>query len=199
MRKKTESKITNYLETFSFPDISFQQYPVYSISASGVLFNLKSVLYPSATCAKKFTRKKQLSYRSLQAKIFDSFINVGYFDPLPVIREYPIIVQNHLRVENQHRAYYLCDYFFPTLKDDLGHWGLVVELDSDLHDPESDSIRDEYFEKIGLRVFRIKHLERPDVQKSRFRELTKVMRGMTDCGSPRVFSFLDNIHLGKGV
>lgn len=199
MRKKTEAKIKNYLETFSFPDIPFQLYPVYSISQSGVLFNFKSVIYPSAVSAKKFTRKKQLSHRSLQAKIFDALINVGYFEPLTVIREYPIVVQNHLRLEGQTGSFYLCDYFFPTLKDNQGHWGLVVELDSDLHDEESDRIRDEYLEKIGLRVFRIKHLERPDIQKSKFYELTKTMRSMEDCGSPRIFSFLDNIHLAKGV
>ena len=199
MRKKTEAKIKNYLETFSFQDIPFQLYPVYSISASGVLFNFKSVVYPSERSAKKFTRKKQLSFRSLQAKIFDAFINVGYFDPLPVIREYPVVVQNHLRLPNQTGAYYLCDYFFPTLKDDCGHWGLVVELDSELHDEEADTLRDEYLEKIGLAVFRIKHLERSDVQKTKFCELTKIMRSMKDCGSPRVFSFLDNIHLEKGI
>ena len=129
MRKKTEAKIKNYLETFSFPDITFQLYPVYSISQSGVLFNFKSVIYPSEVSAKKFTRKKQLSHRSLQAKIFDALINVGYFEPLTVIREYPIVVQNHLRLEGQTGSFYLCDYFFPTLKDDCGNWGLVVELE----------------------------------------------------------------------
>lgn len=194
-----KSKVINYLDTFTFPDIQFQLYPVYSISESGTLFNFKSVIYPSPASAKKFTRKKQLSHRSLQAKIFDAFINVGYFNPLIVIKEYPVVVQNHLRVPGQQRSYYLCDYFFPTLKDESGHWGLVVELDSDLHDEESDRIRDEYFEKIGLLVFRIKHLERPDIQKSKFYELTKTMRSMEDCGSPRIFSFLDNIHLAKGV
>lgn len=199
MRKKTEAKITNYLETFSFQDIPFQLYPVYSISESGVLFNFKSVVYPSAVSVKRYTRKKQLSFRSLQAKIFDAFINVGFFDPLIVVREYPIVVQNHLRLPDQTGAYYLCDYFFPTLKDDQGNWGLVVELDSDLHDAEADMKRDEYLEKIGLRVFRIKHLEKPDVQRKRFRELTETMRTMEDCGKPRVFSFLDNIHLTKGV
>ena len=199
MRKKTEAKIKNYLETFSFQDIPFQLYPVYSISESGVLFNFKSVIYPSQVSAKKFTRKKQITHRSLQAKIFDAFINVGYFDPLVVIREYPIVVQNHLRLPGQSGAYYLCDYFFPTLRDDQGHWGLIVELDSELHDEEADSIRDAYLERIGLLVFRIKHLERSDVQKTRFCELTKTMRSMEDCGKPRVFSFLDNIHLAKGI
>ena len=199
MRKKTEAKIKDYLETFSFQDIPFQLYPMYSISESGVLFNFKSVVYPSDRSVKRFTRKKQLAFRSLQAKIFDAFINVGFFNPLLVVRDYPVVVQNHLRLENQTGAYYLCDYFFPTLKDDQGHWGLVVELDSELHDEEADSIRDAYLERIGLLVFRIKHLERPDVQKNRFCELTKTMREMEDCGKPRVFSFLDNIHLAKGI
>ena len=199
MRKKAESKITNHLETFLFQDIPFQPYPVYSISEKGNLFNIKCILYPNPTSAKKFTRKKQLSHRSLQAKIFDAFINVGFFDPLPCYREFPIIIQNHLRIEGQEGAYYLCDYFFPTLRDDSGHWGLSVELDSELHDQAHDDLRDAYMEKIGVLVYRIKNLERPDIQKSKFRELTAKMRTLTDCGSPRVFSFLDNIHLGRGI
>lgn len=199
MRKKTESKITNYLETFLFPDIPYQPYPVYSISEKGNLFNLRSILYPNPTSAKKFTRKKQLSHRSTQAKIFDALINVGYFDPLPCYREFPIIIQNHLRLSGQDGSYYLCDYFFPTLKDDKGHWGLSIELDSELHDPEKDILRDQYFEKIGILVFRIRNLERPDVQKGKFREVTGMMRTLENCGSPRVFSFLDNIHIGKGI
>ena len=199
MRKKTESKITNYLETFLFPDIPYQPYPVYSISEKGNLFNLRSILYPNSTSAKKFTRKKQLSHRSAQAKIFDALINVGYFDPLPCYREFPIIIQNHLRLPNQDGSYYLCDYFFPTLKDDKGHWGLSIELDSELHDPERDILRDQYFEKIGILVYRIRNLERPDVQKGKFREVAGMMRTLENCGSPRVFSFLDNIHIGKGV
>ena len=199
MRKKTESKITNYLETFLFPDIPYQPYPVYSISEKGNLFNLRSILYPNPTSAKKFTRKKQLSHRSTQAKIFDALINVGYFDPLPCYREFPIIIQNHLRLSGQDGSYYLCDYFFPTLKDDKGHWGLSIELDSELHDPEKDILRDQYFEKIGILVFRIRNLERPDVQKGKFREVTGMMRTLENCGNPRVFSFLDNIHIGKGI
>lgn len=199
MRKKTEAKITNYLETFLFQDIPFQPYPVYSISEKGNLFNIKSILYPNPTSAKKFTRKKQLNHRSLQAKIFDAFINIGYFDPLPCYREFPVIIQNHLRLPDQEGSYYLCDYFFPTLKDSEGHWGLSVELDSELHDLQRDIIRDTYFEKIGILVFRIKNLERPDVQKTKFRELVGKMKSLDNCGSPRVFSFLDNIHLGRGI
>ena len=199
MRKKTEAKITNYLETFLFPDIPYQPYPVYSISEKGNLFNLKSILYPNSTSAKKFTRKKQLSYRSLQAKIFDAFINIGYFDPLPCYREFPIVIQNHLRLPNQDGSYYLCDYFFPTLKDDKGHWGLSIELDSELHDPSKDILRDQYFEKIGVLVYRIRNLERPDIQKGKFRDMAGMMRSLDNCGSPRIFSFLDNIHIGKGI
>lgn len=199
MRKKTEAKITNYLETFLFPDIPCQPYPVYSISEKGNLFNLKSILYPNPTSAKKFTRKKQLSHRSSQAKIFDALLNVGYFDPLPCYREFPIIIQNHLRLPDQDGSYYLCDYFFPTLKDDKGHWGLSIELDSELHDPGRDLIRDQYFEKIGILVYRVKNLERPEVQKGRFREMAGMMRSLENCGSPRIFSFLDNIHLGRGI
>ena len=110
-----------------------------------------------------------------------------------------MIIQNHLRLQEQDGSYYLCDYFFPTLKDSEGHWGLSVELDSELHDPKKDVIRDMYLDKIGILVFRIKNLERQDIQKTRFRELVGKMKSLENCGSPRVFSFLDNIHLGKGI
>lgn len=199
MRKKTEAKITNYLETFMFPDIPFQPYPVYTISKNDNLFNLRSILYPSPSSAKKFTRKKQLSHRSLQAKIFDALVNVGYFEPLVVVREFPIIIQNHLRLSEQEGSYYLCDYFFPTLKDSGGHWGLSVELDSELHEEDRDEVRDRYMESIGVLVFRIRNFERPDVQRNRFRELTQILKSLENVGEPRVFSFLDNIHLGRGL
>ena len=94
MKKKID-----YRETFYFPDIPGQPFPVYVLSKSGRITNFKSMVYPSTTSAKKYTRRKQLKFRSQQAKIFDALINVGYFDPLPVYREFPIPIQNCYRLE----------------------------------------------------------------------------------------------------
>lgn len=192
MRKKTEAKITNYLETFVFPDFPWQPYPVYDVSEGGNVFNLKSILYPSPKSAKKFTRRKQLVYRSMQAKIFDALINVGYFEPLTVVPEFPIIIQNHLRLKGQEGSYVLLDYYIPNLN-------LAIELDSDLHVDERDALRDQYLFQLGIEVFRIKHLERSDVQKKRFRELAAYMRTLTPTSKFRIFSFTDNIRLHKNL
>jgi very-short-patch-repair endonuclease len=76
---------------------------------------------------------------------------------------------------------------------------LAVELDSEYHNQEKDELRDSYLEKIGIKTFRISHLEKSDVQKVRFKELCKEMRGMTPTESPIVFDFLSNIRLSKGL
>lgn len=185
-------KTLDYLETFIFPDIPFQKYPVYSVSEAGHIFNLKSILYPSPKSAKKFTRKKQLVHRSTQAKIFDALINIGYWEPLTVIREFPVIIQNHLRLPGLEGGYFLLDYYFPELD-------LCIELDSELHSEERDAIRDNYLSQLGIEVYRIKHFERPDIQSGRFRELTKKMRHMEPKRNIRIFSFMDNIRLLKGI
>ena len=39
------AKTSNYLETFIFPDIPWQLYPVYSVSGGGDLYNLKNIIY----------------------------------------------------------------------------------------------------------------------------------------------------------
>ena len=148
------------LKTFTFPDIPWQPYPEQSIAKSGRKYSLKSIIYPSPKSRKKFTRNKQLVKRSLQAKFFDAFINIGYFDPLTVVREFPIVILNSLRLPGLDNGFILLDYFIPNLKDDK-HWGLDIELDSDLHSPEKDKIRDEYLENLGILVFRISHLEKP--------------------------------------
>jgi hypothetical protein len=103
----------NYLESFRFPDIP-QEYPVYAISESGRIVNFKSVVYPNQKSRKKFTRNKQLYKRSLQAKIFDALIEVGFFEPLLVYKEFPIVIQNSMRVPGQKGMFVLLDYFFPT-------------------------------------------------------------------------------------
>lgn len=183
----------NYLETFIFPDIPGQSYPVYSVSGKGKVFNLKSIIYPTPTSIKKFTRKKQLRFRSLQAKIFDALINVGYFDPLTVHREFPIVIQNHLRVPGQKGSLYYLDYYIPELK-------LAIELDSDLHKDDKDKVRDKYLlEKLGIKTFRIRNLEKESVQKVKFRELASYMRSLVPVQSPQPFIFTDNIRLKKGL
>lgn len=195
-------KEIDYLEDFMFPDIPWQTYPVYSVSEKGNLYNLKNIIYPSPKSAKKFTRKKQLKNRSLQAKIFDTLINIGYFNPLTdhIAREFPIIIQNHLRVAGLENGYILLDYFFANLKDDENnYWGLNVELDSELHNPEKDKIRDEYLEKIGIKVFRLRNFEKEAIQKREFHDLTALIRSMTPTLIPRQFSFSDNIRLKKGI
>lgn len=164
----SKKKQINYKETFTFPDIPVL-YPVYALSESGKVMNFKSISYPTPKSKKKFTRNKQLSQRSMQAKIFDAFINVGYFDPLIVYREFPVVIQNALRLPGQGGMYYYLDYYFPELH-------LAVELDSDLHNPEKDKLRDLYLNKLGITVFRIQDLQKPNIQKTKFKELTALMR-----------------------
>ena len=87
--------------------------------------------------------------------MFDMLINVGFWDPLPVVREFPVIIQNHLRTPGIDGGFFLIDYFFPTLN-------LAVELDSDLHNDAKDRARDQYMERIGIETFRIRNLEKPE-------------------------------------
>ena len=161
-------KEKNYLETFLFPGIDVL-YPVYALNEEGKLVNFKSIIYPSPRSRKKFTRGKQLAIRSAQAKIFDAIINIGFFDPLVVIPEFPIVIQNSLRLPGQKGMYMLLDYYFPELR-------LAVELDSDLHSEEKDKLRAQYLSNLGIAVWRINGLHKPSVQKKEFKELTKWMR-----------------------
>ena len=134
--------------------------------------------------------------------MFDTLINIGYFNPLTdhIAREFPIIIQNHLRITGLENGYILLDYFFANLKDDENnYWGLNVELDSDLHNPEKDKIRDEYLEKLGIKVFRLRNFEKEATQKKEFHDLTALIRTMTPTLIPRQFSFSDNIRLKKGI
>lgn len=177
--KKAEK---NYSETFMFGDIPGQLYPVYVRCSTGKIVNFKSIIQPNPRSRKKFTRRKQLIKRSLQAKIFDSLINIGYFDPLPVIKEFPIVILNSKRLKGQDGLFVLLDYYFPTL-------GLAVELDSDYHDPDKDKIRDEYLKELGITTFRINGLEKESVQKSEFKKLTALMRSIKPLQSPLLFDF----------
>ena len=179
------------METFLFPDIPYQIYPVYTVSESGHVINLKSMMYPSPKSCKKFTRNKQLRHRSLQAKIFDAIINIGYFNPLIVIKEFPIVIQNTRRLEKQEGSFYYLDYYFPELN-------ICVELDSDLHKEQKDIIRDNYLSGIGITTFRIRNLEKEQIQKTKFPELTALLRSKQPM-KPRIFAFSENIRLLKGV
>jgi hypothetical protein len=163
-----KKKEINYSETFVFPGIDVV-YPVYAISESGKIINFKSVSYPNPRSIKKFTRQKQLRYRSLQAKIFDAIINIGYFNPLTVWIEFPVVIQNSLRLPGQTGTYYYLDYYFPEVR-------VAVELDSDLHDPSKDAIRDQYLRNIGIETFRMTGLDKTSIQKKEFPKLSKLLR-----------------------
>ena len=184
-------KEINYLETLTFPDIPYQIYPVYTVSDSGHVINIKSMMYPSPKSCKKFTRNKQLRNRSLQAKIFDAIINIGYFNPLTVIKEFPVVIQNSRRLEKQDGSFYYLDYYFPELN-------ICVELDSELHKEQKDQIRDLYLSSIGITTFRIRNLEKESIQKTKFPELTALLRARHP-QKPTVFAFSENIRLLKGV
>lgn len=174
--------------TFNFPDIPWQPYPVQSVAKSGRKYNFKSIIYPNKTSRKKYTRNKQLSKRSLQAKIFDAIIEIGYFDPLVVVKEFPVIILNDLRPDKLDNGFLLLDYFIPNIKDE-NYWGLDIELDSELHSTEQDKIRDKYLKSLNILVFRISHLEKAETQRKKFSELRTLLNSMKRTESPRVFSF----------
>lgn len=178
-------KKINYLETFLFPDIPDVIYPVYAISESGKVMNFKSISYPTPKSKKKFTRNKQLSKRSMQAKIFDAIINIGFFNPLTVYTEFPIIIDNSLRLPGQEGLYYYLDYYFPELR-------IAVELDSELHNPEKDRLRDLYLQRLGIEVFRMEGLHKVSVQKTIFPQLSKRLREKGI--QPRI-----NFDFGRGI
>lgn len=185
MAKK--KKEINYLETFIFSDFPYHQpYPVYTVSEAGKIYNVKSIIQPDLRSKKKFTRNKQLSKRSAQARLVDALINIGYFENLIVVREFPVIIQNSLRISGQSGGFYYLDYFFPQLS-------LSLELDSDLHNPEKDLVRDKYLELLGIKTFRIMNLEKPQIQETRFREFVALLQSMTPREKPVVFDFLGNI------
>lgn len=164
-KKKTNAQ---WLETFMFPDIPIL-YPVYAFNEDGKVINFKGIIYPTPKSKKKFTRAKQLSTRSLQAKMFDMLIRIGYFNPLQVWSEFPIVIQNSQRLPGQSGMYLLLDYYFPELH-------LAVELDSELHNTDKDKIRDKYLEKLGIKVYRLNGLHKPSVQSKEFKNLTSEMR-----------------------
>lgn len=182
----------DYLETFTFPDIPWQPYPVYSVSERGRIYNFKKTIYPSTTSIKRFTRLKQLRKRSLQARFFDMLINIGFWEPLIVVREFPVVISNFKRPVGIDGGFFLLDYYFPTLR-------LAVELDSEYHSAEKDKLRDLYLEGIGIKTLRISHLEKDSVQKKEFKQLCSEMRKLTPLESPGVFDFTINIRSREGL
>lgn len=183
------SMSNNKKEEFIFPDIPGQSYPVYAVGKGGKLVNFKSLVYPNSSSIKKFTRKRQLRYRSLQAKIFDAIIRIGYFDPLIVYKEFPIIIENSRRLPDMDSGlFWLIDYYFPELK-------LAVELDSDYHDDAKDATRDKYLKAVhGIEVFRIKDLQKEKVQETKFKELTTKMRSITPIKNPLPLIFTTDLY-----
>lgn len=181
-------KKEDYLQTFIFPDIPGQSYPVYAVGKNGKIVNFKAIIYPNSKSCKRFTRRKQLKFRSQQTKIFDALINIGYFDPLIVYREFPIIIENSKRIgEMKSGLFWLLDYYFPELK-------LSVELDSDFHNEDKDSIRDKYLlTNFGIEVFRLRDLHKESVQKEKFRELTKKMRSKVPIKNPSPLIFTTDL------
>lgn len=186
MAKKKE---INYKETFMFPDIPGQTFPVYAIGKDGRLANFKSIIYPNPRSVKRFTRNKQLRFRSKQASMFDCLINIGYFGGLTVHREFPVIIQNSKRMPGQDGGlYYLCDYYIPALK-------LAVELDSELHNPIKDEIRDKYLlEVYGIRVFRMEAFDKPTTQRGRFKELIKILKETVPLDNPEPLCMTNDLY-----
>ena len=188
---RQKKPITNFLEVFTIPELWWQPLPKYHVSRKGNVFSLKGILYPDTRSVKKYTRKNQLIHRSLQAKIFDSLLNIGYFNPLPVVKEFPIVIQNRNRRPGQRGSFYLADYYFPTALDGRG---LVVELDSEYHLEDPDSLRDEYLrETYGIQTFRMAHFEREDVQKRKFPELCALLRSLPTSDKPRALDYGETI------
>lgn len=161
----------DYRETFWIPGIDFMPFPVYAISKKGRIVNFKAMVYPSPRSYKRFTRNKQLRFRSGQAKVFDFLISIDYFSGLgPIVKEMPVIIENGKRVEGMDSGLYiLLDYYFPSLH-------LAVELDSDYHSPEKDAKRDEYLLKNhGIKTYRINDLLK---SVTKFKGLIKLLKTM---------------------
>lgn len=184
MAKKKENNI-NHLETFYFSDIPTQPYPVYSISESGNLYSLKNIVYPGKS-AKKFTRAKQLKWKSQQARLVDFLINIDYFYPLTVYREFLVPIQNSLRLPGISGGFFLLDFYFYELS-------LALELDSDYHNLDADNLRDEYLEQLGIEVFRIYNLEKITTQKGKFKEFIALLKSKVPVQNPRPFDFLGDL------
>ena len=127
-------------------------YPRFILSKSYDYYDFKKVLSNSI-----YGRNYQLNNRSKQSSHFDFTIDINYFQ-INILKEIPIIIEDKFRSINEERNYYLLDYLIPSKS-------LVIELDSDYHDPIKDKMKDEYLSKLGLEVYRIYNLTSNDVIK----------------------------------
>ena len=185
----TKKTTVDLLEVFFFPDIPFQPYPVHSISENGNVFNLKNIIFANnGKSKKKYTRNKQLlGKRSQQARMFDFLINIGYWNPLECIREFPVIIENSKRISTGQPSFYLLDYYFPELS-------LAVELDSDYHKDSLDKVRDEYLERwLGIKTFRIRKLEESLQQVREFPRLIELVKSIVPVPNPKPLDFLGDL------
>lgn len=181
---------SQYKITFQIPGIPGQTFPVYALSKKGRITNWKSIVYPSPTSAKRFTRRKQLIHRSQQAKFFDMLINIGYFQGLgDIVKEMPILIENSKRIPDLPGGlFFLLDYWFPSLS-------LAVELDSDYHDNMKDEIRDKFLmSAYGIQVFRIRDLQKESVQKKRFHEFTALLKSIIPDPNPAPLIFTGDLY-----
>ena len=181
--------IEDYRKEFWLPGIDFMSFPTYAISKSGRLVNFESMIYPSPKSAKKFTRRKQLIKRSTQARMFDMLIRIGYFSGLgDVITEMPVILENSKRVDGLDKGLFvLLDYYFPSLH-------LAVELDSSLHNAVKDAARDKYLEEAhGISTFRIRDLQLPKTQETRFHEFTALLKSLPVDPNPSPLRMKDDL------
>lgn len=186
--------IEDYKKEFVIPGINFQSFPVYALAKTGRLVNFKNIVYPNATSAKKFTRRKQLVHRSQQAKLFDMLINIGYFDGLgEIVKEMPILIENSKRVEGLTSGlFWLMDYYLPNIR-------LAIELDSEYHDgnraEKKDHLRDQYLlENHGITVFRMRSFHLESVQKGRFHELTALLKTLEPTPEPVPLIFTNDLY-----
>ena len=117
-------------------------------------------------------RKKNLLQGSNWSLNFKAVLD-SEFRGVKYHREFPLIVRNlkawrHYSLNHNvtdpdklDRNYFLADYFFPD-------HNLVVEIDSDMHDPWYDSARDDYMNVVyGLQVIRLYEFGEPSTEVAR--------------------------------
>jgi len=117
-------------------------------------------------------RKKNLLQGSNWSPNFKAVLD-SEFRGVKYHREFPLIVRNlkawrHYSLNHNvtdpdklDRNYFLADYFFPD-------HNLVVEIDSDMHDPWYDSARDDYMNVVyGLQVIRLYEFGEPSTEVAR--------------------------------
>ena len=120
----------------------------------------------------EYNRKKNLLQGSNWSPNFKAVLD-SEFRGVKYHREFPLIVRNlkawrHYSLNHNvtdpdklDRNYFLADYFFPD-------HNLVVEIDSDMHDPWYDSARDDYMNVVyGLQVIRLYEFGEPSTEVAR--------------------------------